>query len=235
MVVTDAIVTVSSDGIVDTLHLSLDLNILPPIKYIGSKIKGESGKDYHLKVVINDKNYEADTHIPDIVPIDSLKFRYNTPEDTFGVIIAYWQDPPQLGNYYRIFTKTKNKDSVFIHRRFSLVDDQILNGQKIEAMVVRGKNPAVPDDNNNDGNNNSNEPPYWSFLPGETVYVKLQSMDKISFDFWKLIEQQASSNGNPFAAPTTLKTNISNNALGIWAGYAVDIDTITITPDVIIE
>lgn len=229
MMVTDAIVTVSDGSITDTLKLRPYFYTIPPYRYVGSKIKGEEGKTYKMKAIVNGETYEAETTIPAIVPIDSIKFKYNTPEDTFGVLWAYWQDPPGLGNFYRIFTRTLGKDSVFVHRRFSLLEDQIIDNQPIEFAIVRGKDPAVPEEEYEDL-----EPPYWSFVPGETVYVKLASMDAVSFEFWKLIEQQNASNGNPFAAPTTLKTNISNNALGIWAGYAVDIDTVHITPDIIL-
>ena len=37
-----------------------------------------------------------------------------------------------------------------------------------------------------------------------------------------------SSDGNPFASPTSVVTNIEGGALGIWGGYAVFLDTIQI-------
>ncbi len=231
MMVTDALVTVSNGNITDTLKFTPYLFTIPPYRYVGSKFKGEIGGTYKLKIEFESKIYESITTIPEIVPLDSIKFTYQKP-DTFGILWAYGQDPPELGNYYRIFTKTIGKDYVFVHPSYSLGDDKLANGKYIEDGIIRGKDPARPQE---EYETNDGEPPYWSFLKGETVIVKFCTMDVESYEFWKSAEQQASNNGNPFAAPTTIKTNISNNALGIWTGYGAYIDTITITDDIIID
>ncbi len=232
MMVTDAVVTVSDGSIIDTLKLIPYFYTFPPYRYVGSQIIGEVGGTYKLKVELEGKTYTATTTIPKIVPLDSIKFTYKSKVDTFGFLWAYGQDPPELGNFYRVFTKTFGKDNVFVHPDFSLGDDKLANGQYIEDGIIRGKDPARPPE---DYETEDNEPPYWAFLRGETVAVKFCTMDVISYEFWKSAEQQASNNGNPFAAPTTIKTNISGNALGIWTGYGVFLDTVTITDDIIIE
>jgi len=232
MMITDAIVTVYDGNIIDTLKIKPNFFTVPPYRYVGSRIKGKVGKTYKLKVEQAGKTYEATTTIPKIVPLDSIKYTYQSPADTFGMLWAYGQDPPVLGNFYRVFTKTFGKDYVFVHPSFSLSDDKFANGKYIENGIVRGKDPARPAQ---DYESEEGEPPYWAFLRYETVVVKFCTMDAISYDFWKSAEQQASNNGNPFAAPTTIKTNISNNALGIWTGYGVFLDTVTITDDIIIE
>ncbi len=40
------------------------------------------------------------------------------------------------------------------------------------------------------------------------------------------METEVSNNGNPFAAPTAIKSNISGGALGYWGGYGTVYDTI---------
>lgn len=232
MMITDAVVTVFDGSVIDTLKFKLNFFTVPPYRYVGSKIIGKVGETYSLKVEYLQETYEATTTIPIIVPLDSIKFTYQSPIDTFGMLWGYGQDPPELGNYYRVFTKTLGKDYVFVHPNFSLGDDKLANGQYIEDGIIRGKDPARPA---SDYETEDGAPPYWSFTRGETVAVKFCTMDVISYDFWKSAEQQASNNGNPFAAPTTIKTNISNNALGIWTGYGVFLDTVTITDDIIIE
>jgi hypothetical protein len=232
MMVLNAIVTVSDGITVDSLKIQPNFLTVPPYRYVGSKIKGQVGGTYKLKVEVDGKVYESTTTIPKIVPLDSIKYTYQSPNDTFGMLWAYGQDPPELGNFYRVFTKTFGKDSVFVHPSFSLGDDKLANGQYIEDGIIRGKDPARPAE---EYETEDDEPPYWAFLRGETVAVKFCTMDVISYDFWKTAEQQASNNGNPFAAPTTIKTNISGNALGVWTGYGVFLDTVTITDDIIIE
>ena len=53
-----------------------------------------------------------------------------------------------------------------------------------------------------------------------------------SYKFWRSLERQGGTNGNPFAEPMNLVSNI-NGGLGIWAGYGtayykIPIDTTTV-------
>lgn len=232
MLITDAVVTVSNGSIVDTLKLIFNPQYVPPIRYEGSVIKGQEGMSYNLKVEHAGKVFESVTTIPQIVDIDSIRFSYRSEVDTFGFLWVHFKDPPVLGNFYRLFTKTFGKDSVFVHPSFSIGDDKLINGQTVEYTVVRGVDPAMPSENYE---TEEGEPPYWAFFVGEKVVVKFSSLDVVHYEFWKSVEQQYSSNGNPFAAPTTLKTNISGDALGIWGGYAASIDTVIITEDIIVK
>lgn len=234
ILITDAVVTVSNGTETDTLKLVYNPKYVPPIRYEGSKIKGEVGMSYNLKVEHDGKVFESVTTIPPIVEIDSIKFSYRAETDTFGFLWVYFQDPPELGNFYRAFSKVEGKDSVFVHQTYSTGDDKLVNGQLIEYTVVRGMDPAMPSENY-EIDPNSDEPPYWAIFVGDKITVKLCSIDAINFEFWKSVETQYSSNGNPFAAPTTLKTNISGDALGIWGGYAASIDTVTVTEDIIVD
>jgi len=234
ILITDAVVTVSNGIETDTLQLVYNPLYVPPLRYQGSKIKGEAGMTYNLKVEHDGKVFESVTTIPQIVDIDSIKFSYRAETDTFGFLWVYFQDPPELGNFYRAFSKVEGKDSVFVHQTYSTGDDKLVNGQLIEYTVVRGMDPAMPSENY-ETDLDSDEPPYWAIYVGDKITVKLCSIDAINFEFWKSVETQYSSNGNPFAAPTTLKTNISGDALGIWGGYAASIDTITVTEDIIVD
>jgi len=234
ILITDAIVTVSNGIETDSLKLVYNPKYVPPLRYEGNKIKGQAGMSYNLKIEHNGKVFESATTIPPIVDIDSIKFSYRAEADTFGFLWVYFQDPPELGNFYRIFSKVEGKDSVFVHQTYSTGDDKLVNGQLFEYTVVRGKDPAMPSENY-ETDMNSDEPPYWAIFVGDKITVKLCSIDAIHFEFWKSVETQYSSNGNPFAAPTTLKTNISGDALGIWGGYAASFDTVTVTEDIIID
>jgi hypothetical protein len=55
--------------------------------------------------------------------------------------------------------------------------------------------------------------------------LKWCTIDKAHFQFWQTMERSNNSNGNPFAAPVSIKSNISNG-LGVWGGYGASYDTI---------
>ena len=138
-------------------------------------------------------------------------------------------DPDTVGNYYRIFTKVLGKDSIFHHPFASVAEDQIINGQEVEYSTYYNppqtfeeeQQEPVPD-----------EPPDFYFKNGETVVLKLCSITADHYYFWKTIEQLMMSGGNPFSSPTTVRTNINGNGLGIWGSYGAAMDTIVINSSV---
>ena len=231
MLVLNAIATVFDGVDIDTLRLVLDFNLVPPYKYVGSKIKGEVGKTYYLKVKVDGKEYTSHTSIPQPVQLDSLRFKLQNPSnnDSLGYLWIYFKDPDSLGNYYRLFTKTIGIDSVFVHPLASVADDRLINARNVEYAVYRGRNPNIQ--YNPNAEPDPHAPPRWAFVKGERAIMKFCTLDAIHFDFWLSIEQQMTSDGNPFASPTSVVTNIEGGALGIWGGYGVFLDTITIPND----
>ncbi len=235
MIVIDsnAVITVTHDNIIDTMHLTIDFNSFIPIKYQGN-IKGEVGKTYKLKATILGKTYTATTTIPNLVPLDSIKFklRYpDTPDDSTGFLWMYTTDPDTLGNYYRLFSKTIGKDNVFVHPYNSVADDQYFNGQSVEYQVSRGYNPAT----GVESDQTKEDVPRWVFIKGETVILKFCTLDIKHYNFWYSIELQNAADGNPFASPVTVKTNIEGGALGVWGGYGASFDTVYIDNSIIIN
>ena len=58
-------------------------------------------------------------------------------------------------------------------------------------------------------------------------------MDYDSFKFWRSVERYQSTNGNPFAEPMNLYSNVKGG-LGIWGGYGVSYFYIPIVEDTVI-
>ena len=235
MIVIDsnAVITVTHDNIVDTMHLVFDFNNIIPIKYQGN-IKGEVGKTYKLSATIYGKTYTATTTIPTPIPLDSVKFKLRfpgTPDDSTGFLWMYATDPDTLGNFYRLFSKTLGKDNVFVHPYSSVADDQYFNGQSVEYQIYRGYNPATGEESDQ----TKEDVPRWVFLKGETVVLKFCSLDVEHYNFWYSIELQNAADGNPFASPVTVKTNIKGGALGVWGGYGAAFDTVYIDNSIIIN
>lgn len=255
----DAIVTVSDGDVVDTLlfidTLDIDfvleqleqfnLNIslddidfgieesLPLNMYIGTNLLGEVGKKYDLKVQMDGKTYTSTTTIPEPVEVDSIRYVYtDEPEDSIGWLRLYITDPSELGNYYRVFSLTWGKDFTFVHPYRSILDDALINGEEITFTFNRGWDPTQGEIDDED---TLNQYPWWAFVVGDTVAVKLVTMDATHYDFWESIEQHQSTDGNPFATPISVRTNIKGGALGVWGGYGAYREVVVIDEEIILS
>lgn len=179
---------------------------------------GELNTKYSLRIVAGGKEYTATTTIPNFNKrIDSIWYKAGPPQlDTSKVItMARITDPPGFGDYVRYFTKRNS--GPFLPGLNSAFDDLFVDGTTYELQVQAGvdRNQTVKEDD-------------LFFNKGDTVTFKLSSIDKATFDFWQTMEYSYQSIGNPFATPTKVLGNVSNNALGYFGGYASQYRTLII-------
>lgn len=172
---------------------------------------GQLDRQYQLEITINDKKYQAVTKIPYPKGVDTLWFgeptfkRPKTPSNALE-LFANYTDPDTLGNFVRYFTK--RNDAPFYAG--GLFTDELVNGKFIANIdLFAGYDDSA----------SVNLAEAFYFYPGDSVQLKWAEIDKGVYDFWNtyLFSMQAGS--NPFSSPINLKTNISNGALGVWAGY----------------
>jgi hypothetical protein len=217
-VVLDATVTVSDGNLTDTMKLAPS-GVQPlVIYYKAQKMKGEVGKTYSLKIQWKGNTYTSSTYIPTPVKLDSIWFR-PMENDTLGYIWANFNEPPGTGNAYRWFAKRMTKDKRFLPTFGSAFEDKFIDGKKFELRFPRGREPQQDRDEDNGIERNM-------YRKGDTVIAKFCTIPMEVFKFYRSYQQQATANGNPFAAPSTIKTNMSNGALGVWAGYGAWKDTV---------
>lgn len=57
------------------------------------------------------------------------------------------------------------------------------------------------------------------YIHPDTVLIRISQIDYKSYLFWRSVEYQQSSNGNPFAEPLNLQSNI-NGGYGVWYGQS---------------
>jgi len=205
-----------SDGIVsDTLQ---EVNPSIGYYYQANNITGENGKTYSLYVVAEGETLTATTQIPIPVPLDSVWFKVDGNLDSLGYAWAHLTDPTVLGNAYRWFAKRIGKDDDYIAPSGSVFEDKFFNGQSFDFAYNRGEvpNSDKPDDNNEEAGH---------FKKGDVISVRFCTIDRKHFEFWRSFETQISSNGNPFASPTPIQSNIQGG-IGIWGGYGLSYDTI---------
>lgn len=234
IVITDAQVMVSSGNQTDTLMLMVDLSEFPFIKYRGNTIVGMPGKFYNLQVIHNQDTLTSQTSIPYPVSIDSLSFKPEMPYDTAGFVWYHFSDPDTLGNFYRVFTMSHQRDRYFTRPRQGFLDDLLINGQAIEYPTYRGGTAGAIQDFMNDSTENTDptpdKAPGYMFYHNETVSVKLCTIDRGHYKFWESLMRAVMTSENPFATPANVESNIVGG-LGIWGGYAVSISSFTIDAD----
>ena len=214
----NAFVTVSDGTITDTLTLSIDTNNYIPLFYQSHTILGQVGKTYWLSVIADGKTVTSVTTIPQPVPLDSVWFKIQEGRDSLGYAWAHLTDPGTIGNCYRWFAKRLHKDKRFLAPIGSVFEDKFINGKSFDFAYNRAHEPnSTAEDDNNDE--------HGFFKRGDTIAIKFCAIDRAHFDFWRIEEIQTANNGNPFAAPAPIQSNI-NGGLGVWGGYAATYDTI---------
>jgi hypothetical protein len=172
---------------------------------------GAFNTTYSLSITVNGKFYTASTTITSVAKkIDSLWWQPApaNPDTSYVVLDASITDPKGYGNYIRYFTSVNG--GPFLPGLTSVYDDQITDGTTYDVQVEQGVDRNQTIDFNT----------YAFFNRGDSITVKFCNIDKTTFDFWRTMEYDYQSIGNPFSTPTQVLGNISNGALGYFGGYA---------------
>ncbi len=207
MVVRWAKVSVSDGEETEVLSGRIDKNYFPPFIYRGSRLSGEAGKTYTLKVEYSGREWTAETTIPASLPLTAL-----VPEiaanDTLYSIEATFSDPANEKNYYKFFTKVVHKNTRFLSSLLGNFDDNLFNGQSMTVTVNQGI------DQRQFKNFESH------FHIRDTVLVQFCTLPEFGFRYWTAYENELVNGQNPFfPANQNLPTNINNGGIGIWCGY----------------
>jgi hypothetical protein len=207
-----------NDGITfDTLTEILNTEYYPPFQYEGSKIKGEAGKTYYLRIETGGKVFTAMTTIPQPVPLDSAWFKVEPHQDSLGYIWGSFTDPAASGNFYRLFSKRLSKDKRFFPIFESVYDDKMFNGESFNFSMMRGAVSYT---------SSTEDPEFGFFKIGDTVVVRACAIDEAHYDFWRTAEGEIIGGSNPFMNPTPIVTNIQGGGIGVWGGYGCSYDTV---------
>ena len=187
--------------------------------YVGFSMIGEVNKSYDLTIIVEGKTLTSTTYIPTPMPqIDSL---WAIAKEGYSNVFRIWftySDPDTTGNNIKIFTKVN--DDIFRTFLFSTFDDHVINGKTFDDIIRNGIDESCYPENPADTASTSNfaVEECGLFKIGDTVEVKISSIDRAHFDFWRTLETESSNSGGPFSSPTVIKSNIEGG-LGIWGGY----------------
>lgn len=219
ILVTDAQVYVSDGVITDTLALTLDSVSAFPLVYKGSVIIGQPNHTYSLTVVADGTTYTAATTIPTPVALDSVWWKAQPPEDTLGFAWAHLTEPAGVGNAYRWYAKRPD-DRRYLATIGATFDDKFIDGKSFDFAYNRPNDPTDPNADTYDSVG------YGYYRKTDTVFIKFCTIDHVTAKFYTTYETAMATNGNPFASPVTIISNINGGALGIWGGFGCVYDTI---------
>lgn len=216
-IVLNAKVTISDGTFTEHLEMVFDNTKFPPLLYKADTLVGVPGKTYTLNIEAEGKTYTAVTTIPFPVALDSIRWFKEPQKDSIGTCRLYFNEPNTPGNIYRLFVKRQGYPAYVPVDGFSVINDQAYNGAKVEYPFNRPNAQSSVFTDNNPQLEEDETRGFW--VRGDSVYVRFCSIDAISYEYIRTLEQAASISGNPFSNPVTVKSNVSGGALGGFVGY----------------
>ena len=138
------------------------------------------------------KTINANTRILPLVPIDSAVVQFKEG-DTLARVLTYFTDPPEKPNYFRRVLHLNSLDSIPL-QDFT-VDDRF-----VEKTFVFGSG--------------------YEYKKGDTLISTIYHIDEPYYRLQESLQRAVFGNGNPFAQPSPLISNLSGdaNAIGIFTG-----------------
>lgn len=210
--VTNASVFLSDGTITDSLVFTIDPNSFPPVYFKGTNpaLIGQAGKTYFLTIYAEGDTITSYTTIPPLVYLDSIYWKPDPIEPYKGLGWGHFTDPDTLGNIYRLFTKRQGYP---YYVEVGSLSDKNFNGTSTSFSF--GRPDPLP---SYLPNNLPEDTARFFFVRGDTISVKFCTIDFRSYEYIRTYTSAAASFGNPFAAPTFIKSNV-NGAFGGFVGY----------------
>lgn len=169
--------------------------------YTGSNLKGKTGHSYKLIVEYSGRTWTSVTTIPPDISFEDIS-------------ITHYRD--SLYSITAVIPPISTPCSI----------ECALNGSSYYAPTLIGVYNASPTSRRitiNRPLDNFNRNDYLTyFLSDNTVKLRLNSLGNFAYDYWSEWENNIINLENPiFPAINNMPTNISDDGLGIWAGYGV--------------
>lgn len=214
-VVNWAKVTVSDGEREVVLTGQKDKNYFPPYIYTSAFMRGKAGKSYTVKVEYGGRTATAVTTIPAPKPLEYIKVVRSLNNRDMFYLIGGLKDDPQTKDYYKVFTKTKYKDTQYVSSFMGLIDDSIID-QDIKEIPI----------NNGVGKVDEMLNAYYDV--GDQISIRFCTLDKAAWRYWSDFEEIQSLSRNPFFPVSTRIHSNVRGGLGYWAGYGATYYTVSI-------
>ena len=163
----------------------------------GSVVHYLPGEEFTLSITTKEgETITANTIMLEKIPIDSVVIEYD--EDTMARLLTWFSDPIDEENFYRRMLHESSLSDTAT-QDFILGDDFVTDGS-----VVLGTG--------------------YDYIFGDTVINTLYHLNPEHYDYLESVINSAGANGNPFAQPGVIISNVegTNNPLGIFASLSHD-------------
>ena len=178
----------------------------PPYIYTSSRLRGQVGKTYTLKVEYSGRTVTAQTTIPESVPLEWIKVE--STDDGRKYMMAGLKDDPSEKNYYKLFTRVARKDSTYTSSFMGLINDETLT-EGVNEINIRGE--FIPE--------YGNEESSIYYEDDDMVMVRFCTLDRRSYEYWEDFDDILMLSRNPFfPVNRKVRSNVSTG-YGYWAGY----------------
>lgn len=214
-------VVVVSDGInTDTLTFQSAAESPLSVAYVKNNptVIGQAGKTYSLTVIADGQTVTSTTTIVPPTPIDSTRWKLDGQEDSLGLVWFYFTDPGIDLRGYRILSRrvsqNPDRNEPYFRTNF-FFENALFKGQQAPIGIGRAQQYG--------GGLSSSEfedPDKGYYRVGDTVQVRLCTIDKPYYEFLNTLGNSLGSSGSPFAAPNNVISNIKGG-LGGWGGHGV--------------
>jgi len=188
----------SEDGETETLTLNNKQ------VYESKSILPVTGKNYTLKVKIDDQEVEVTTNLPRPVAISSIIFVPNPflQNNDSLIIFVNVADPVGEDNFFRLKV---NKLHAEASNEYYLMEDTFGKDGIISMPVY-----------------------YKNFTYGDTVVVEVDNLNKTLYQYYSTLSENINGSFNSIA-PGNPVSNMPDNVYGYFGGYAIDRDTVIVT------
>jgi hypothetical protein len=181
-------------------------NYFPPYIYTTVFMTGKAGRRYDLKVEYSNRTVTSSTTIPAPKQLEYIKVVKASEKDGMYSIVGGLKDNPMTKDYYKVFTKVRDKDKTYVSSFLGLTDDEILDEDIREIPI-------------NNGTGVVGERVEAFFTAEDFVSVRFCTLDKESWTYWNDFEEVQSLASNMlFPISTDIRSNVKGG-LGYWAGY----------------
>jgi hypothetical protein len=219
--INDATVTIFESG-----NLVAELFQIRQGTYRATNYKPRIGVTYELRVSAEGfKSVRSTATIPSPIKIDSVVVTEKSIDRFKTNLTLFFQDPPGEDNYYQLLLYSIERSAVS-DTLLSIIgfssSDAVL--RKPEGFEDKSDyyDDAFFDDALFDGEFYDLDISFYTHSEPIEMFVVLLTTSKSYYNFRKSVEQQKLSEGNPFAEPVPIYTNIENG-LGVFAGYSSSI------------
>lgn len=174
--------------------------------FTSPSLRGVPGESYRLNVKWLDYEASAVCTIPEPVAIDTVYMEKATNDSSF-VAKMIFHNNPAAGCFYQTFRRMGK-----VSNAYEAVNFTTLDGSKVDTLVTETFMKPLKSLDTID----------VYLHPGDTIALKLATIERPMYDFWSSYADYANSAGTVLTSPRNVKGNISG-AIGYWAGYGIDI------------